>query len=73
MTARRLRVWSAVAIVTAVVLWIAQALVGLNWYEEEDAYPWFLRAAQWIALALVLITLPLLFWAMTRSRPREDV
>jgi hypothetical protein len=73
MTARQLRKWSAIAIVLAVVLWIAQALIGMSWYEDEVAYPWFLRVVQWTALGLVLLTLPVLLWAMTRSRPREDL
>jgi hypothetical protein len=73
MTARRLRKWSAIAIAAAVALWIVQALIGMNWYEDEEAYPWFLRVVQWIALGLVLLTLPLLLWAMTRTRPREDL
>ena len=73
MTARRLRIWSALAIATAVGLWILQALIGLNYGDEGEAYPLFLRVLQWIALALVLVSLPLLFVALTRSRAREDV
>ena len=72
MSARRLRTWAAVAILVAVGLWILQALIGLNYSDEGETYPWFLRAVQWLALALVLISLPLLFWALTRSRVRED-
>jgi uncharacterized membrane protein len=72
MSARRLRIWAAVAILVAVGLWILQALIGLNYSDEGETYPWFLRAVQWLALALVLISLPLLFWALTRSRVRED-
>ena len=72
MSARRLRTWAAVAILVAVGLWILQALIGLNYSDEGETYPWFLRAVQWLALALVLISLPLLFWALTRSRARED-
>jgi uncharacterized membrane protein len=73
MTARRLRMWAALAIVAAVALWILQALVGLNYSDEGETYPWFLRAVQWIALALVLISLPMLFWALTRSRRQEEL
>ena len=72
MSARRLRTWAAVAILVAVGLWILQALIGLNYSDEGETYPWFLRAVQGLALALVLISLPLLFWALTRSRVRED-
>ena len=72
MSARRLRLWSALAIAVAVGLWIAQALIGLNFYEEGEQ-PWYLLVVQWIALILVLASLPMLIWAMTRSRPREDV
>ena len=72
MSARRLRNWAAVAIAVAVGLWIVQALIGLNFYEEGEQ-PWYLLVVQWIALILVLASLPMLIWAMTRSRPREDV
>ena len=72
MSARQLRTWAALAILVAVGLWILQALIGLNYSDEGETYPWFLRAVQWLALALVLISLPLLFWALTRSRARED-
>jgi uncharacterized membrane protein len=72
LSARRLRFWSAIAIAVAVGLWIVQALIGLNFYEEGEQ-PWFLLVVQWIALILVLASLPMLIWAMTRSRPREDV
>jgi hypothetical protein len=68
MNRRTARKWAALAIALSVVLWIAQALIGLNWYDEEDAYPWFLRAVQWIALGLVLASLPVLVWTLTRSR-----
>jgi hypothetical protein len=37
-----------------VVLFVVQALIGANYYGEQDSYPWFLRALQWTALALVL-------------------
>jgi uncharacterized membrane protein len=72
MSVRRIRFWAAVAIAAAVGLWIAQALVGLNFYEEGE-HPWYLLVVQWIALILVLASLPMLIWAMMRSRPREDV
>jgi uncharacterized membrane protein len=72
LSARRLRFWSAVAIAVAVGLWIVQALIGLNFYEEGEQ-PWYLLVVQWIALILVLASLPMLMWAMMRSRPREDV
>jgi hypothetical protein len=72
MTARKLRTWSAVAIAVAVGLWIGQALIGLNFYEEGER-PWYLLVVQWVALILVLASLPMLVWAMMRSRPREDV
>jgi hypothetical protein len=70
-TRRRLRLWAMGAIVASVLLWVAQALIGLNLYDEEEAYPWFLRALQWIALALVLASLPVLMWTLMRS-PRRD-
>jgi uncharacterized membrane protein SpoIIM required for sporulation len=72
MSARRLRLWSTVAIAAAVGLWIGQALIGLNLYDEGEQ-PWFLLVVQWVALILVLGSLPMLIWAMMRSRPREDV
>jgi uncharacterized membrane protein len=72
MTRRSARKWAALAIALSVALWIAQALIGLNWYDEEDAYPWFLRAVQWIALGLVLASLPVLVWTLMRS-PRSEV
>jgi peptidoglycan/LPS O-acetylase OafA/YrhL len=72
MTARRLRVWAMVAILLAVGLWILQALVGLNFSDEGEEYPWYLRAVQWLALGLVLLSLPMLVLALTRSRARED-
>jgi FtsH-binding integral membrane protein len=71
MSAPKLRFWSAVAIAVAVGLWIAQALIGLNFYEEGE-HPWYLLVVQWVALILVLASLPMLIWAMMRSRPRED-
>jgi FtsH-binding integral membrane protein len=72
MSAGRIRFWSAVAIALAVGLWIAQALIGLNFYDEGEQ-PWYLLVVQWIALILVLASLPMLIWAMVRSRPREDI
>jgi hypothetical protein len=72
MSARRLRFWAVVALLAAVGLWILQALIGLNFYDEGEQ-PWFLLALQWIALLLVLSSLPLLVIAMTRSRSREDL
>jgi uncharacterized membrane protein YhaH (DUF805 family) len=72
MTARRLRFWAVIAILAAVGLWILQALLGLNFYDEGDE-PWILLVVQWIALLLVLSSLPLLIIAMTRSRSREDL
>jgi len=67
---RRLRAWAALAIGVSVGLWVAQALIGLNYYDEQDSYPWFLRAVQWLALALVLGSLVVLMWTM--SRPRRN-
>jgi hypothetical protein len=72
MSRRSARKWAALAIALSVALWVAQALIGLNWYDEEDAYPWFLRAVQWVALALVLASLPVLTWTLMRSA-RSDV
>jgi hypothetical protein len=71
MSARRLRIWSGLAIVVAVALWILQALIGLNYSDEGESYPLALRAVQWIALALVLGSLPLLTWALLRSSRRD--
>jgi FtsH-binding integral membrane protein len=67
---RRLRTWAALAIGVSVGLWVAQALIGLNYYDEQDSYPWFLRAVQWLALVLVLGSLVVLMWTM--SRPRRN-
>jgi uncharacterized membrane protein YdjX (TVP38/TMEM64 family) len=67
---RRLRAWAAIAIALSVVLWIAQALIGLNFY-DEGVQQWYLRAVQWVALALVLASLPVLIWTLGRS-PRGD-
>ena len=70
MSRRRLRTWAALAIGVSVGLWVAQALIGLNYYDEQDSYPWFLRAVQWLALVLVLGSLVVLMWTM--SRPRRN-
>jgi hypothetical protein len=70
-TRRRLRFYAALAIGLAVILWIGQAVVGLTYYDEQESYPWFLRAVQWVALTLVLVSLPLLFWAMAQSGARR--
>jgi hypothetical protein len=51
-----------------VVLFVAQALIGLNYYDEQDSYPWFMRALQWIALGLVLLSVPLSMLALTLAR-----
>jgi hypothetical protein len=67
---RRVRTWAALAIGVSVGLWVAQALIGLNYYDEQDSYPWFLRAVQWLALVLVLGSLVVLMWTM--SRPRRN-
>jgi uncharacterized membrane protein len=57
MTRRRLLRWSAVGLVAAVALWVAQALIGANYYGEQQSYPWPLRAMQWGGLGLVLLSL----------------
>jgi hypothetical protein len=67
---RRLRAWAAIAIALSVALWVAQALVGLNFYDEGE-HPWYLLVVQWIALALVLASLVVLTWTLTRA-PRRD-
>jgi FtsH-binding integral membrane protein len=67
---RRVRTWATLAIGVSVGLWVAQALIGLNYYDEQDSYPWFLRAVQWLALVLVLGSLVVLMWTM--SRPRRN-
>jgi hypothetical protein len=67
-TTRRLRAWAALAIGLSVGLWVGQALVGSNYYGEQDSYPWFLRTVQWFALVLVLGSLVVLMWTTSRSR-----
>jgi hypothetical protein len=65
---RRLLLWAGIAMALGVVLFVAQALIGVNYYDEQDSYPWFLRALQWIALGLVLLRLPLSMRALTLAR-----
>jgi hypothetical protein len=50
------------------VLFVAQVVICANYYGEQDSYPWFLRALQWIALALVLLSLPLSMRALSLAR-----
>jgi hypothetical protein len=52
-------------------LFVAQALIGVNYYDEQDSYPWFLRALQWIALGLVLLSVPLSMRALTLARSKR--
>jgi hypothetical protein len=70
---RRLILWAGIAMALGLVLFVVQALIGANYYGEQDSYPWFLRALQWIALALVLLSLPLSMRALSlaRSERRE--
>lgn len=68
MKRRRLLVWAGIAMALGVVLFVAQALIGANYYGEEDSYPWFLRALQWTALGLVLLSVPLSMRALTLAR-----
>jgi hypothetical protein len=65
---RRLLLWAGIAMVLGVVLFVAQALIGLNYYDEQDSYPWFMRALQWIALGLVLLSVPLSMVGLTLAR-----
>jgi hypothetical protein len=65
---RRLLLWAGIAMALGVVLFVAQALIGVNYYDEQDSYPWFLRALQWIGLGLVLLSLPLSMSALTLAR-----
>jgi len=64
----RLLLWAGIAMALGVVLFVAQALIGANYYGEEDSYPWFLRALQWTALGLVLLSVPLSMRALTLAR-----
>ena len=68
MTKRRLRNWAALALGVSVGLWVGQALIGANYYGEQDSYPWFLRTVHWFALLLVLGSLVVLMWTMSGSR-----
>jgi hypothetical protein len=63
MTRRRLLIWSSLGLVSAVVLWVAQGLIGVNFYDGEPR-PWFLLVLQWVALGLVLASLFAVFVAM---------
>ena len=72
MTRGRMLGFAALALVLAVVLFITQALIGLNFYDEGEV-PWFLRAAQWIALSLVFLSAVLSMRALTLLRSRKDV
>ena len=68
MKRRPLLVWAGIAMALGVVLFVAQALIGANYYGEQDSYPWFLRVLQWIALGLVLLSVPLSMRALTLAR-----
>ena len=68
MKRRRLLVWAGIAMALGVVVFVAQALIGANYYGEQDSYPWFLRALQWTALGLVLLSVPLSMRALTLAR-----
>ena len=68
MKRRRLLLWAGIAMGLGVVLFVAQVVIGANYYGEQDSYPWFLRALQWIALALVLLSLPLSMRALSLAR-----
>jgi hypothetical protein len=68
MRRRRLLLWAGIAMALGVVLFVAQALIGANYYGEQDSYPWFLRALQWTALGLVLLSVPLSMRALTLAR-----
>ena len=71
MKRRRLLLRAGIAIALGVVLFVVQALIGANYYDEQDAYPWFLRALQWIALGLVLLSVPLSMRALTLARSKR--
>ena len=68
MKRRRLLLWAGIAMALGIVLFVVQALIGLNYYDEQDSYPWFLRALQWTALGLVLLSVPLSMRALTLAR-----
>ena len=68
MKRRPLLVWAGIAMALGVVLFVAQALIGANYYGEQDSYPWFLGALQWTALGLVLLSVPLSMRALTLAR-----
>ena len=68
MKRRRLLLRAGIAIALGVVLFVVQALIGANYYGEQDSYPWFLRALQWIALGLVLLSVPLSMRALSLAR-----
>jgi uncharacterized membrane protein YgdD (TMEM256/DUF423 family) len=69
---RRLLLWAGIAMALGVVLFVAQALIGLNYYDEQDSYPWFMRALQWVALGLVLVSVPLSMLALTLARSERS-
>ncbi len=71
MKRRRLLLRAGIAIALGVVLFVVQALIGANYYGEQDSYPWFLRALQWIALGLVLLSVPLSMRALTLARSKR--
>jgi uncharacterized membrane protein YgdD (TMEM256/DUF423 family) len=68
---RRLLVWAGLAMALGIVLFVAQALIGVNYYDEQDSYPWFLRALQWVALGLVLLSVPLSMRALSLARSKR--
>jgi hypothetical protein len=70
MTRRRLRNWATLAIALSVALWVLQAVIARNYY-DEGTRPWPLLAVQWLALVLVLGSLGVLMWTLTRSGRRE--
>jgi hypothetical protein len=69
---RRLLLWAGIAMALGVVLFVAQALIGLNYYDEQDSYPWFMRALQWVALGLELVSVPLSMLALTLARSERS-
>ena len=71
MSRRRLRSYAAGAILLSVLLWVAQALIGLSYSDDGETSPWFLLVVKWIALALVLASLPVLMWTLARSQRRD--